>query len=86
MGDLGIFEAAESKIPVFGEYADLWLKDHAGLVCKSSTVDGYKGVLRQYLRPRFALRRLDEVKRRDVKDLIGDMADRKLARSTMRNA
>src|ERR1039458_6722791 len=80
LGDVGVFEEAEPLMPVFGDYADLWLKDYARMECKSSTADGYEGVLKQYLRPRFSARRLNEIKRDDIKKLISDMIDKELAR------
>ena len=53
---------------------------------QDSTADGYEGVLRQYLRPRFATKRLDEVKRDDIKTLINDLIAKELSRNTVRNA
>jgi integrase len=85
LGDIGIFREAPSRTPTFGEYVGLWLKDHARLACKTSTIDGYESVLRQHLRPRFAPKRLDEIKRNDIKSLIADMIEKKLTRSTIRN-
>lgn len=38
------------------------MKDFARVECKTSTADGYEGVLRQYLRPRFGTKRLDSIK------------------------
>ncbi len=73
-------------MPTFGDFADLWLKDHARLVCKTSTIDGYESVLRQHLRPSFASKRLNEIKRSDIKSLITDLIAKELTRSTVRNA
>lgn len=86
LGDIGVFGDAGSKTPTFGDYADLWLKDHARLVCKRSTIDGYESVLRQHLRPRFESRHLNEINRSDIKSLITDLIARKLTRSSVRNA
>ena len=86
LGDIGLFDESESQIPTFGNYADLWLKDYARMECKESTADGYEGVLRQYLRPRFTSKRMNEIKRDGVKGLINDMIAKELARSTVRNA
>src|SRR5271166_2351885 len=72
LGDVGIFASDQRSMPTFGAYADEWLKDYARLECKTSTAEGYEGVLRQYLRPRFATKRLDEIKRDDVKSLINE--------------
>ena len=59
LGDLGVFGTEEQNRSTFGAYADAWMKDYARVECKTSTADGYEGVLRQYLRPRFASKRLD---------------------------
>src|ERR1035441_6020318 len=67
LGDVGVFEDAEPLMPTFGDYADLWMMDYARLECKSSTANGYESVLRQYLRPVFSIRRVNEIKRDDVK-------------------
>ena len=86
LGDIGVFGEPGSPMPLFSEYADTWLKDHARLVCKPSTIDGYESVLRQHLRPRFASKRLNEIKRSDIKGLITDLIAKELTRSTIRNA
>jgi integrase len=85
LGDLGMFEETDMKMPTFGEYADKWLKEYAGIECKSSTADGYEGVLRNYLRPRFAKTLLNAVKRDDLKQMISEMIAKKLSRGTIKN-
>ena len=64
----------------------LWLKDYARIECKTSTADGYEGVLDQYLRPRFGKKLLDEIRRDDIKALINDLINKELSRNTIRNA
>ncbi len=86
LGDSGIFGSDQRAMPTFEAYADEWLRDYARLECKTSTADGYEGVLRQYLRPQFATKRLDEVKRDDIKKLINDLIAKELSRNTIRNA
>ena len=66
LGDMGIF-AEDDKSQSFDTYADAWMKDYARVECKKSTADGYEGVLRQYLRPRFGKKQLDQVSRDDIK-------------------
>jgi len=73
-------------VPTFAEYAEQWLRDYARLECKPSTVGGYEGAIRLYLRPRFSAVRMDELDRNAVKKLIADMVGRNLARGTVRNA
>jgi integrase len=86
VGDLGILAEAETQVPTFDAYADTWLKNYARVECKTSTADGYEGVLRLYLRPRFGTQRLDEVKRTAIKAMVSDLIADKLSRNTIRNA
>ena len=85
LGDLGLFESSE-KTQTFGEYADKWLKDYARVECKTSTADGYEGVIEQYLRPRFGTQALDQIKRDDIKAMINALIEKELSRNTVRNA
>ena len=85
LGELGLFEEAPPQMPTFGDYADLWMKNHARLVCKKSTASGYDGVLRQYLNPKFGPTRLDAITRNGIKGLIAEMITKELARGTVRN-
>ena len=85
LGDLSVLDSDAEKAPSFDTYADRWLKDYARIECKTSTADGYEGVLGQYLRPRFGKKRLDEIKRDDVKALINDLIGEDLSRNTIRN-
>ena len=86
LGDLSILNTAEDKKPTFNTYADGWLKDYARIECKTSTADGYEGVLEQYLRPRFGKKLLTEIRRDDIKALINDLISKDLSRNTIRNA
>jgi|HubBroStandDraft_4_1064222.scaffolds.fasta_scaffold29631_1 integrase len=86
LGDLSVLDAAEDKKPTFNAYADGWLKDYARIECKTSTADGYEGVLNQYLRPRFGKKLLNEIRRDDIKSLINQLISQQLSRNTIRNA
>ncbi len=88
LGDLGIFgpTVAEPTTPTFGEYADQWLREYARIECKESTVEGYEGVLKNYLRPRFAAVRLPDITRGQVKAMIADLMEAGLSRGTIQNA
>jgi integrase len=85
LGDLSLFDSGE-KSQTFGSYADRWLKDYARVECKTSTADGYEGVIEQYLRPRFGNRALDQIKRDDIKAMINELIAKELSRNTVRNA
>jgi integrase len=86
LGDLSVLNNADNAKPNFNTYADGWLKDYARIECKTSTADGYEGVLDQYLRPRFGKKLLNEIRRDDVKVLINDLIANGLSRNTIRNA
>ena len=86
LGDTGFLTERDKQFPTFGTYADGWLKDYARIECKTSTADGYEGVLGQYLRPRIGSKRMDEVRRDDIKALINDLIAKELSRNTVRNA
>jgi len=86
LGDIGVFDDPKPQTPSFGQYAQDWIENHATLLCKPSTIDGYKSVLRQHIGPRFSASRLDEIKRNDVKIFIRELTEKGLTRSTVRNA
>jgi integrase len=85
LGDLALFDSGE-KIQTFGSFADKWLKNYARVECKTSTADGYEGVVEQYLRPRFGNHALDQIKRDDIKTMINELIAKELSRNTVRNA
>ena len=80
------FDETDSAVPTFNVFADRWLKEYAGIECKSSTAEGYEGVLRNYLRPRFGTKSLDSIRRDELKQMIAEMIDKKLSRGTIKNA
>lgn len=84
LGDMGMF-TKPVKVPKFGAFADQWLQDYARVECKTSTADGYAGVLEQYLRPRFGAFPLNEIKRDDIKAMISELVSKKLSRNTIRS-
>jgi integrase len=86
LGDLSLFGSGEKKTQTFGERADEWLESYARVECKTSTSEGYEGVIEQYLRPRFGNRPFDQIKRDDIKAMINELIAKELSRNTIRNA
>jgi len=84
LGDLGFLQE-EEKI-TFGHYADRWLKQHAELHCKPSTIRGYKAVLRLHVRATFESLSIDRISRDDVKELFANLAAKNLSANTLKNA
>jgi integrase len=84
LGDLGFL--AEEEQVTFGKYADRWLKQHAELHCKPSTISGYKAVLRLRVRPTFEHVSVDRISRDDVKELFTNLSAKGLSANTLKNA
>ncbi|HYD16533.1 MAG TPA: site-specific integrase, partial [Candidatus Nanoarchaeia archaeon] len=84
LGDSGVL-TPKSEVLTFGAYADQWLDEYAASACKQSTQDDYRGVLKNYVRPLFASKPLNAVKREDVKRLIAEMIRQDYAKGTIRN-
>ena len=83
LGDLGIL--TEKQTPTFKEYSDRWIREHAEVSCKPSTVASYRQLLRLYVSDRFGTIRLDEITRDQVKDfLAGIVSTGVLSRNTVR--
>jgi integrase len=59
----------QKKAPTFGEYARKYLDGYVGTHLKYSTYKGYERLLRIHLSP-FMDRRLDQITRTEIKDLI----------------
>jgi hypothetical protein len=86
LSDVGVLEEPGAQVPTFEIYAAEWMKNYVKVECKRSTADGYEGVLRQYLYPRFAKKRLDQIKRDDIRAMISELIEKGLSRNTTRNA
>jgi integrase len=84
LGDTG-FLVDETPITTFGEYADRWMREHAKLHCKPSTIRGYSGLLKLYLGPRFGPVRLDQLTRDAIKSMFVELAEQGLSRNTLNN-
>ena len=84
LGDLGFF-AGDPKVPTFGEYATRWMREHASLHCKPSTIRGYTSVLKLYLRPRFGSVHLDRLSRDAIKTMFVELSEKGLSRNTLKN-
>jgi integrase len=85
LGDLSIFGKVESKIPLFSDYGQTWLRQYADIECKPSTVAGYRSILDTRLNPLFGELPVNQITRNQVKDFLSDLAKSGLSRNTLRN-
>jgi integrase len=67
-GSLNIKNGAEC--PTLADYADRWLESYAKAACKFSTIQSYEGMLKSHIKPLLGHKRLDEIKRGDIKELL----------------
>jgi integrase len=65
----GELRIAQEEIPTFGEYFEKWLAGHCRVHLKFSTQKGYGEVFEKHLKP-LANRPLNQITRRDVKNLV----------------
>jgi integrase len=84
LGDLGFF-APDAQVVTFGEYADRWMREHASLHCKPSTIRSYNGTLDLYLKPGFKSVRLDQLTRDAIKVMFVELAEQDLSSGTLKN-
>jgi integrase len=83
LGDLGFL--AEPSGLTFEQYSQRWLKQHAAVELKPSTVASYEQLLRLYVLPRFGQLQVTAIERGQVKDFLGDWSAKgELSRNTLR--
>lgn len=67
----GIFDLEDKKaLPLFRVYADHYVKDYAMVATKRNTWKNYETIINLHLLPVWKNKRLDEIKRADVKKLL----------------
>jgi integrase len=83
LGELGFL--ADSTDLTFEQYAQRWLKQHAEVELKPSTVDSYSQLLRLYVLPFFGPMQVTAIRRDQVKDFLGEWSAKgELSRNTLR--
>lgn len=83
LGDFRILTAQSSV--TFTAYATRWLREHAEIHCKPSTVSSYRQLLRLYVTDEFGAARIDEITRDHVKAFLSRLVGTgKLSRNTVR--
>jgi len=80
LGDVGLEKPTG---PILNEYVNQWLNTEARLKIKRSSRHMYQSALKNHLLPAFGKKRLDEISKADVKQLVYDMFGRGLARNSV---
>lgn len=63
-------EMEAKKAPEFSEYAQRYLEGYAKVACKRNTWEGYETIIDKHLNPAWKGKRLDQITRAEVKQLI----------------
>jgi integrase len=61
------------------------LETYVKVCCRGTTYSGYETSIRLYLNPSFGAKRLDEIRRADVKEFVFGLAKKSLSTSTVLN-
>ena len=82
-GEVGIKD--KPSAPMFADHMAHWIETYAKAHCKYSTWSNYIAVTEKHLKPAFSGKRLDEITRQDVADLINSKLAAGSSRGTVRN-
>lgn len=69
-GELNTLTADTKAIPTFAAYAEHYLQSHAAVACKPTTIYSYRGMLKNHILPVWRSRKLDQIRRVDIKSLL----------------
>lgn len=75
----------KQSAPTVSEFAGRFLNEYAKVALKQNTWEGYEAVLEKHLLPEWGTRRLDEIKRADVKTLLLKKQNSGLAHGSVQN-
>jgi integrase len=83
LGDVGVADREKPKAPTLKEYAELWLESYVKRLRRETTFERYSGILRQHVYPVFGKLSIDEITRKDVRDLLLRLYNKGLSRGTV---
>jgi integrase len=84
LGDFSILDE-KPRVPTFTEYADRWMDTYAKVHLKPGTWQKYANDFRLHLKPTFGGKRLDQITRQDLRELIAAKRESGLAWNSVRN-
>ena len=83
-GELGLLEE-KNDVPFFKDYVKYWLDQVVKGTCKYSTWEHYEGYMRNHILPTLGHIPIDQIKRKDVKELLLKKKNSKLSVKTVKN-
>jgi len=69
LGEMDI-DTKSDKIPTFKEYSELWLNTYIKAIRRSSTYERYRDALKKHVYPTLGKKRITEIKRGEVRNLL----------------
>lgn len=81
LGDLDFLDNDENANPSFEEYANYWLEDYIKPLRRSSTYERYRDILKRHIFPVLGQKKIDEIKRVEIRNLLLKKNKAKLSRS-----
>jgi integrase len=83
LGDLGVAEERRKLPPFFKEYAEIWLQTYVKALRRDSTFIRYRDILKRHVYPTLGAKRIDEIRRADIRDLLLKLHAGGLSRSSV---
>jgi len=83
LGDFDLDPAEKAPVFTLSEYANLWLEKYVKPLRRETTVERYSHTFKRYIDPALGSRRLDEITRKDVRDLLLSIHGKGLSYSTV---
>ena len=81
---LGEYSTEEApKVPTFKEYAEIWLEGTINPFRRASTYNRYRDLLERFAYPRIGATPIDQVKRKDIRQILMDVHKTGLSRATI---
>lgn len=78
---LGVQTKEEQQQQItFGDYFETWIKEHAEVNCRSSTVANYLTIYRHHLQPHFGEQKISGITREKVRSFVAALSHKDLTR------
>jgi integrase len=77
------FKIEDKKLPLFKDYAEKWLEGYVKVMRRESTYERYREALTKHIYPSLSDKRIDEIKRGVIKDILLDQISKDYARATV---
>jgi integrase len=81
LGYFDLLENDENAQPTFEEYANYWLEDYIKPLRRASTYERYRDILKRHVFPVFGQKKIDEIKRVEIRNLFLKKKKAKFSRS-----